>query len=283
VAVIAHRLELYIYGTDSAEIWRDVANETGSPFERLPGAVVPKGCKAKHTLREVDNTLVWVANDNTVCRNYGYEPKIISNFAVSRAIESDPNPSDLEADVWSENGHTFYALSGTDWTWVLDFATGEWHERRSYKSDRWRGRGVMRAFNKNLVGSRDDGYLYDMDTEARKEGDAPVVCVIRIPSFNIFPDSVDYHNINIWAVTGRTLLGNTTARMTLRWSDTGDSFHGVRQISLGPRAQRNIRIKANQLGSSRRKVPRTWELEFSDDHVVAIQRVAVNVEANQDG
>jgi hypothetical protein len=287
VAGIAHRLELWILGKETTEIWRDVANPEGSPFSRLPGAVLPKGAGAAQSIREVDNGIAWVGNDFLVYRNDGYAPVRISIFAVEHAIQNDPNPQDIEADVWTENGHTFYALTGTDWTWVLDFATMQWHERVSYGQKRWRGRGCIRAFDKNIVGSRDDGALYEMQSEVRKEFGLPLVCRIRAPSFDAFPDPIAYDEINIRIVTGKAKVKGskieTDPVMTLRWSDDAATFTGTRQISLGKIGENRTLVRSHMLGSGNPAVPRTWEFEVSDDHVVAISAVDINPEARPDG
>lgn len=286
IAAIAHRLELWIFGKDTTEIWRDVANPVGSPFSRLPGAVLPKGCIAGQSIREIDNGIAWVGDDKLVYRNDGYSPVRISNFAVEALIQNDPNPEDLEADVWAENGHTFYALTGTNFTVVYDFATGQWHERVSYGSNRWLGRGVVRAFDKNLIGARNDGALYELQPELRTEGDRPLVCIIRAPSFDAFPDPISYNEINIRAVTGRAPVAGTVNQtdpvMTLRWSDDAAMFTGTRQLPLGKTGKRNINVRSHMLGSSR-DMPRTWEFEISDPHVVAITAVDINPEARPDG
>jgi hypothetical protein len=287
VAGVAHRLELWIFGKETTEIWRDVANPEGSPFSRLPGAVLPKGCGAAHSIKEIDNGLAWVGNDFLVYRNDGYAPVRISIFAVERAIQSDPSPRDIEADVWTENGHAFYALTGTDWTWVLDFATMQWHERVSYGQKRWRGRGCIRAFDKNIVGSRDDGALYEMQSDVRKEGNAPLVCKVRAPSFDAFPDPIAYDEINIRIVTGKAAVTGskieTDPVMTLRWSDDAATFTGTRQISLGKIGQGTKKVRSHMLGSGNPEVPRTWEIEISDPHVVAISGIDINPEARPDG
>lgn len=287
VAIIAHRLELWIGGKDTFEIWRDVANPEGSPFDRLPGAVLPKGIGAAQSLREVDNGVAWVGNDWLVYRNDGYNPVRISKFWVEALIQNDPNRADIEADVWAENGHTFYVITGTYWTVAYDFATREWHERASYGSDRWLGRGVMRAFDKNLVGTRNDGALYELQPELRKEGTRPLVSRIRIPSFDGFPDPISYDEINIRAVTGRANVSGTPNEtdpvMTLRWSDDAAMFTGTRQLSLGKTGKRNINVRSHMLGSSR-SMPRTWELEISDPHIVAISDpIDINPEVRPDG
>lgn len=287
VAVVAHRLELFVFGGETTEVWRDVANPVGSPFSRLPGAVLPKGARSAQSIREADNTLVWVGDDNIVYRNDGYSPIRISRFAVERSIQEDPAPEDIEAQVWAENGHTFYAITGTNWTWVYDFATREWHERVSYGAARWRARGMVIAFGSNLVGSRDDGALYELQTELRIEGTKPLVCRIRAPSFDAFPDPVSYDEINIKLVTGRASAAGTRNEtdplLTLRWSDDAAMFTGSRQISLGKVGQRNVTVRSHRLGSSRNGMPRTWELEISDPHVVAVMAIDVNPELRRDG
>jgi hypothetical protein len=286
LGAIVLRQELWMLGAKSIEIWRNEANEEGSPFGRLDGAVVPRGVAALATAKRFDNSLGFVGDDGIVYRMEGYQPKRISNHAVERSIAAETDKSVLTAFAFSERGHSFYAVSGTNFTWVFDAASGEWHERVSYGRTRWRASVFVNAFGKNLVGTNDSGILYEIDPDARTEGSSPIVVKVRLDQMESFPTSVAVAAIDFMMVTGRALITGTTPQtapiFTLRWSDDMARWKGNREISLGAIGQREKRVRATRLGSTAPKVGRCWELELSDPHIFALKYIYVTIEQEED-
>ena len=64
VAAHVNHNELFILGLDSIELYQNVATEFGSPFQRIPGAYIQKGCHAKFSIVDFDNSFCFVGGES---------------------------------------------------------------------------------------------------------------------------------------------------------------------------------------------------------------------------
>lgn len=166
--------QLWLFGETTTEIWTNTGAST-FPFGRVSNAVMEVGILAPHTAVNVDNTIVWLGQDEfgegIVYRANGFTPQRISTSPIERIIQEAGNQEKMKAWVYQEDGHLFYVLTGGGLTTslVYDLTTQSWHERAYLKANgdfsQHLGSCHVFAFGRNLVGSRADGKIYDMSLD----------------------------------------------------------------------------------------------------------------------
>ena len=180
VGIIADHRELWVFGTDSVEVWYNTGG-ADFPLERIQGAFNEIGCVSAYTIAKMDNGLFWLGTDargqGIVYRANGYTGVRISTHAVEYAIAQYGNISDAIAYTYQQEGHAFYVLTfpSGNATWVYDVATQAWHERAGFvNGDFIRHRSNCQCnFGGNIiVGDFENGniYTFDLDVYADNGG-----------------------------------------------------------------------------------------------------------------
>jgi hypothetical protein len=173
VSLIVDHRELWLFGTDSVEVWYD-AGLSDFPFVRIQGAFNELGCAAPYSVAKLDNGLFWLGSDSRgkgiVYRAEGYTGKRMSTHAVEWQIQQYDNISDAVAYTYQQDGHSFYVLifPSANTTWVYDVATQAWHERAGFSNgDFTRHRSnCQMAFNGEvIVGDYQNGNIYAFDLD----------------------------------------------------------------------------------------------------------------------
>lgn len=260
VRVFVYDRRLWYFGEQTTEIWINTGNET-FPFER-DSAFIERGCLSKYSVVAFDNTLAFVDDVGRVVKLAGYTPQVISTPEVERDIRrtmAAQRADEIEGFVWNDAGHEFYVLSGPDWTWVFDAATSLWHQKRSHLSDRWIIRSYIRAFNKHIVGSNDDGVLYEMSFDYRDEDGDPLIMDLRSTILGPWPARVSWEEIAIDMEMG---VGDGTSdpdsgtnpQVMISWSDdAGATFSAERFKGLGAIGVYTKSMRCHGCGTSDRR------------------------------
>lgn len=278
----AHGSELWLFGIETIEVWANSGASPGSPFTRQSSSWINKGCLSYHSVVQADNTLYWVGNDRIVYRNANYTPMRVSHEGVERDIKRAADPSSIRGGMYTIDGHAFYVISCPEFTWALDIKEGRWHERKSKALNRWKADVFINAFGKWLVGTVDDGNLYEIDMETTLEGSDLMVTVMRSWPMGAWPDRAIVHTAEIDFVTGRAGLNGTVPQtkpfVELKYSDDGGATWSMpRQLSLGEQGQFARRCRTNRLGRTGAKWGRLWELTCSDPHVRSLRKMILHV------
>ena len=180
VGLIADHRELWVFGTDSVEVWYN-SGAADFPLTRIQGAFNEIGCVSAYTIAKMDNGLFWLGTDargqGIVYRANGYTGVRISTHAVEYAIAQYGNISDAIAYTYQQEGHAFYVLTfpSGNATWVYDVATQAWHERAGFDDGEFmRHRSNCQCnFGGNIiVGDFENGniYTFDLDVYADNGG-----------------------------------------------------------------------------------------------------------------
>lgn len=258
--------DLFIMSARTIENWDLAGASLDEPF--VFRRLIQRGLLARDSVVEADGTFYWVADDKTHCVLAGYAAKRISNHETERLIRADTSASDILSFAWSEDGHSFIALKGTDWTRVYDSVTGEPHSRKSNGLDVWRVEFVFQAWGMNIAGDQESGNTYYFDPDIYTEDGATLIYKIRTPTMHIFPNGgiVDRITIDFLAGQGVTLAtaSGFDPLLMLRYSDDGgNTWSNARQLKMGKQGNTGTRIRTNRLGRFRDK-GRVWELAVSD-------------------
>jgi len=181
VGMIVDHREVWLYGTNSVEVWYDSGN-ADFPLQRIQGAYNEIGCAATFSVAKLDNGLFWLGADargqGIVYRANGYTGQRVSTHAIEYAIAQYPIISDAIAYTYQQEGHAFYVLTfpSANATWVYDVSTQAWHERATFSNGlflRHRSNCQM-AFNSEIVvGDFANGNLYAFDLDIYADNGAP--------------------------------------------------------------------------------------------------------------
>ena len=171
VAVNSIHRELWVFGTDTTEVWYD-SGATDFPLTPIQGAFNEIGCIAPYSVVKLDNALFWLGNDprgfGVVFKSNGYSAQRVSTHAIEYAIQNYGDISDAVAYSYQQEGHSFYVISFPtgNATWVYDVATGAWHERASFVNGAFSRHQTNCQTNfqsTTVVGDYQSGNIYKFD------------------------------------------------------------------------------------------------------------------------
>jgi hypothetical protein len=272
VRVLVDHREIWLFGTKTIEPW---SNTGASPFplERVPGALLERGCAAAQSCAKMDNSVFWLGDDRIIYRADGYQPVRISTHAIEEILRTG-TVSDAYGMTYFMGGHHFYVLTlpSLGRTFAFDAAasgaagTAVWHERQSGTSltpAPWDVQCIFEAFGKTLVGLQ-GGKVAELDLDTYTDLGEPIrSAIVSVPFFGEGTRAmmVDYEvecELGIGASSGQ----GQDPQLMMRYSDDGGStWSSERQASLGALGVRLIRAMWERLGTFRQ---RTVEISISD-------------------
>src|SRR5574343_188795 len=132
-AILVDHRQVFLFGTESVELWYNTGSGSGSPFARESNGVIEVGCGAPWSPCQADNTVFWLDNLRIARRLVDLVPVRVSTHALEQRWRDYDRVDDAYGFTFAHDGHTFWCLtfpSGGD-TFLFDMATGEWCERRS--------------------------------------------------------------------------------------------------------------------------------------------------------
>jgi hypothetical protein len=278
VRTIEHLQELWVFGAESIEIWVNTGNAS-APFRRQQSGVIPKGCIGAQTIAKIDRNLFWVGDDGIVYAAAGYGFERISHFGVEESIRETSDKTTIEALAYILDGHAWYELSSTDWTWQFNRTTGRWHERTSRGIKRRRASKAVAFNNQIIVGDYERAALYTVSQDAFDEDGDNLVWRVRSAPMHAFPNQISVDALFADFVTGVGLNSSDThesdPQVGLRWSDDGGkSWSNQRLESLGAIGERQTRVTFYGLGTTS-PTGRIWELEVSAPVARALMYAAI--------
>lgn len=288
VGVISDHRELWLFGSNSAEVWVNTGNPD-FPFERSGNTFIEHGCASAGSVTKLDNTVFWLGSDDRgtgiVWRADGYTPMRISTHATELAF-AGYTLTDATAFSYQQEGHGFYVLHfPTDGkTWVYDVATQLWHER-AYRDantgvlSQWKANCHAMLGGLHLVGDCTDGRLYVLDMDYYLDDTAPILRVRRAQTQEQLQNRLFYAELQIDMETGVGLdVGQgETPLMMMRWSnDGGHTWSNERTATVGAVGQYGARCRFMRLGAGRNRV---WEVSMSDPVKFAVIGAIVEAQA----
>lgn len=276
ISVISSHRELWLVGSDSAEIWINTGN-ADFPFERSGNVFIEHGCAAPFTLDKIDNTVFWLGSDSrgqgTVWRANGYTPQRISTHAIEYAISRYSRIDDAYSLTYQQEGHLFYVLTFPtgNQTWVYDAATNEWHERAAFNHftselSRWNPSCHVFFNGKHLVGDSTNGNIYSLEMDVYTDNGDPIK---RIRSAMTISDKQLRQFFSMLQVVMESGVGDLTTPnplLMLRYSnDNGHTWSDVVTGGIGKTVgsvgEYGKRVIYRRLGSGRNRV---WEVSMTD-------------------
>lgn len=258
--------QLFIPGTKTRDNYYN-AGTFPIPFAPAQSGIQTEGCAATFSVCEVAAKICWLGTTAqggyTVYAAGGYEATVISSkaleFALSRNTQSEI--SQATGEGYSDQGHDFYLLTVGNTTWCYDFATGQWHTRRSLVDavsgtlGPWRARWHCFGFNKHLWLDADTNAAYVSDIAFASDVDGLVIPRQRTsPSICRSNQVLDIGEFELKMQTG---VANANApgdlpQIGLEISrDGGMTWGRQRLASVGRIGDYGIRVRWQANGSGR--------------------------------
>ncbi len=172
--------ELHILGEETIEVFQNVGG-SGFPFQRIQGANIQKGCYAKFSPIDFDNTYMFIgggANEGAAIWRIATSQTAIkiSTDAIDYAIQKFTRDEIASAFsyTFTINGQfvvafTFESDIIDDITFCYNATSKRWFQMQSgMKNNKWRVSAVVQAYNKILCTDVEDGrvgYFDDVYTE----------------------------------------------------------------------------------------------------------------------
>lgn len=153
----------YLCGGKTIELWYADPTNANDPFSRASN-VVRRGVLCRDGIQILQNTLVFVAEDRTVCQLVGVEPRVISKPWVVRALKGVA-ASDIIASVYEDENHAFYCLNTPNDCMVFDLLTGEWHKRKTNGSDTWDWVRIISQGDAHYAAKRTGSTFVELDRD----------------------------------------------------------------------------------------------------------------------
>ena len=284
VAVAVTHRELWVFGTDSVEVWYD-AGTADFPLARISGAFNDIGCVAPYSVAKLDNTLYWLGTDargqGIVYKANGYTGARVSTHAIEYAIQSYGNISDAVAYTYQQDGHAFYVISfpTAGKTWCYDVATNLWHERAGFSNGqftRHRSNCQCNFGGTIIVGDYSDGRIYSFDLDVYADDDQ-VQKYLRswraIPPGQNNLNRTAQHSLQLDCESGVGLNTGqgSNPQVLLRWSDDGGhTWSNEHARSLGAIGATGQRVIWRRLGMTLKLRDRVYEISGTDPVKIAI-------------
>ena len=295
IGVAASNGELWVFGTQTTEVWRDTGG-AGFPYEPIQGVNINTGCVSGFTVVKVDESLFWLGQDiNGRCvvyRSNGYSAQRVSNHSIEWQIQdytlSGPPWVQTNEEPWAlsyqQQGHLFYILTfPNQGTWVYDVVTQEWHERTASVSlgGPYRARGVAVFPTPSgvltLVGDSRRDVIYSLDLDVYNDfysSDGVTVTYDDVewirtwralaPGMNNLKRTA-HHSLQVDCETGVGDGSVTNPTMTLKWSDDGGhSFTTGVSKNMGINGDYSVRVIWRRLGMTRKLRDRVYHLSGTD-------------------
>lgn len=283
VGMIANNRYLWLFNERTTEVWVNSGN-ADSPFERIPGGFIEKGCIAGHSIKKIDGQVFWLGRDasgfGVVFTASGLTPQRISTHAVESAIRKYSNIAGATAYTYQQNGHSFYVLNFAEATWVYDLSTQMWHERAFTNAGTLeRHRADFGAFfpeyNMHLVGDYASNKVYVLDPNYYKDDTETITRMRVAPHLSSNLKRVFYNSLQIDMESGVGLDGaglGSDPQAMLDWSDDGghtwsSEVWAAIGKTIGGIGQFKTRVLWRRLGKSRDRV---FRLKVTDPVPITI-------------
>lgn len=251
---------LFVFGSSSVEAFSPTG-DAETPFVRVDGLSITRGCKDRDSVVRADNTLVFISETNSVFRIEGTAVKVSDNGIDGRIQESNS----ASAWTYTDAGHEFYVVNLDEETLALDLSTGQWHQPIWDVSVGWDdGQRVW-------VGSGEAIHLLE---DRSDDNGAPIerLFTALAPTENV--GSCDCIQVNV--TVGTADVNSEPGILSMRWSDNeGRTWSDWKEAQAGFWGEFRRRVRYRRLGMI--DAPgRVFEFRFTDPVKVAFTGVEMN-------
>ena len=260
VGIIGAHNMLIIGCQESMEFWF-YSGQSPFPYARADNGVIDIGLAARDSLSKDENGAYFLANDDTVrfVQAGSISAQRISHHGVQEAIAGYATKSDAWAFHTAQEGNNFYHLvfPTEGKCWAYNTQTKLWSERGSAHRDFWNVSGHCRAYNTEIVFSRDGNKVGRLDPDIYTEYDYELARSWTYANVSAAGKNATHEELEIIMDTGWTPDLTQDPDLMLEISDDGgETFRGPKLKTLGSSGEFNKRVSYTRLGSSKNRVYR---------------------------
>jgi hypothetical protein len=242
VAVVVFNQFVMNFGADTIEPWENTGVGT-PPFERMNGAIIEDaGALNKNSIAVTKDALYFLGANSLPYRMQSFQAKKLTeqNHGIAELFRSYNKSGAYVRSILAE-GQDIIAFSfpADNKTWCFSETTGLWFELTDNVNDSlWIGRTGSFLFDKQLVGDRSNGNIYELDpdtyqdnsvTKDRERTFRPITgALTSTPRENMQLRSMRF------AVETGIGVTDTSPQMMVQYSfDGGRSYSNERSLPLG--------------------------------------------------
>lgn len=269
--------QLYVFGTRSIEVYGRPIQATAFPLTLI--TTIPYGIAGQLCLTGfedgMDIGIVFAAPNSQVFVLNGYTPTRISHPDVERDIAAVSDKSTIEMSSFVVGGHRCVKITASTFTWVYDFVTQTWHERKSYLKEYWRGMQAVFAFDKWLCGDTESGKIGEISESVYTEHGDPLIWQVESAPLLAFPNQVvssrgDFHFVQGTGIASGSDPTQTDPAVMISYSNNGGVTWSMPVLrKLGRQAVADQRVTITRSGTAGRSGKR-WRLAVSDPVYVSL-------------
>lgn len=258
-AVKASNSELWVFKKTSIVTYNNDAN-TVFPFVKNLGVELGVGCVAKHTISFHKNGFYFLGSDKIIYSTSGYSLTPISTLPISEKIQNFTNVVNAFAFCYTQDGSDFYCITfpdeDQDITYEYNITTGRWHNRisrKNTKETRWLANCYEFFNNVNLVGDKDTGIIYQIDSQSYKEGQEPIVREVVSSTLSSSYSKIAVSRLVLFMEAGVGLVDGQgfDPKISFSISNDGQNFKFNESKSFGKIGEYDTELSFRQLGSAR--------------------------------
>lgn len=277
----SHQL-LWIMGTETCEAWQGTGSVSEAAFTPVPGATMERGCVARNSVLNADNSL-WFLGDNAIFYRVGsgYVPERRSTHAIEERAAAEiakGNAAKIRSWTYTRGGHEHIGLYlPTEGTFVYDVASGRWWEGRTGQEATYRKVFAIQAFNKILVGEDNSGVISELTPTVFEDNGSLIERVAtantpvksKTPAFAFRVNCVEGQGLQ----TGQ----GSSPLVMLDYSDDGEGkvWSKERRLGIGRVGKYAKRVIARMLGQMQ-PPGRIWRVRITDPVNFTLRKATLN-------
>lgn len=241
-AIKVYNQFVFNMGERTIEPWENTGSGT-PPFARMNGAIIEDvGVASRFAIDETTEALYFLGSDKIPYRVINFQAQSIAdgNLAISELFQTYTRES-AWVQVVTIDGQDFalYGFPANNKVWAYSQQTGLWIELdHDVNKQMYLGCTISRLFNKNLVGDRTNGNIYELDSSTYQNNSAPMVRerVFRPLAGEVFGRSRTRFQMKVMRFAVETGVGvnDDNPQMIISYSIDGNrNFGSERWLSLG--------------------------------------------------
>lgn len=264
LCVLSDGAQLYLFGTDSFDVFQANPNSATTFFVRIDGASQRVGTVSPWSPISIQGHIYFIGTGNQGAPIAyvldGFTPKRISQHAQEAAWTAAHLGPGCVSYTYTEEGHTFWVTNFGSQTWAFDTTTGAWHQRSAgagFTAYPTAYHSYIPEFGngKHITGGPLDGILYESNVAFYDDAGTDIYWQRALPFLYNARNRMYDRRLELEMETGTAPSGMPV--VTLDYSDDrGHTFGPSESASIGTTNDFSTRVYWTALGSYYERVYR---------------------------
>lgn len=275
-------MEITLFGKNSLETFY---NDGSSPFSRIDGGVLERGCLAPATIFNAGGTWIWLDSELHVVSLSGRNWDIRSK-PVDYEIAKVEDASGSYAVYFNYSGQDFYVITfpTVERTFAYNITTDSWSEWGDWDSDTaifgyWPGAKshcYSIGWDIHFFGSPTDSIIYKTVPDYYLHGSRNIRSLMRTAHVTHGTTALKRcRKLRINIKRGQGTVGGSEPLLTLRHNTDNRGWSNEIQVGLGLVGERQHIVELRSLGVYH---SRQWEMCISDNCDFVLNDIEEDVE-----